>query len=353
MDIDKLFEFEECKNGYILKKYLLRDDPSVTEVEIPSKYNGKPIVKIGLGAFMSASHLCSVNIGEGIEEIGINAFISCTGLGSIILPHSLKRIRTSAFTNCPELKDPTFHEGIEYIGTNAFSGCCSIRSVKLPDSLRSLGGSPFGGCRDLRSVVIPPKIKVIPRSCFCNCIKLENIEIPEGIKEIKKYAFYGCGFRSVKFPSGLKKIGCGAFHYCLKLEKADFGGSSPQLDKDVFGHCYELSAENVIQSLARSADITKPFPEKTRFEWRSVLREDIFALALKYNSFSLYDNSMVWREIVKLDLTGLLLMAESAGWEISEKCMGELLDISMKNSFTETTAWLLDYKNRKIGFGKA
>ena len=353
MDIDKLFEFEECEKGYTLKNYLLEDDTSVTEVEIPSKYKGKPVIGIGFDAFLLSRHLRSVKIGEGVEEIGFNAFMSCTELRSVILPRSLKKIYLSAFNNCRKLKDIAFPESLEFIDNHVFMGCKGLRSVELPQSLTELGKSAFSDCEGLRSIVIPPKIKVIRYNAFGNCENLENIEFPKGIEEIERYAFYGCGLRQLRFPSGLKKIGSGAFHHCLRLERIDFGKGSPWFAESAFEHCPKLSAENVIQGLARSVDITKPFPKGTRFEWDLVLREDVFALALKCNSFALYDKDVVWQEIVKRNFVGFLSMAEKAGWEISEKCMGELLDISTQKGFTETTAWLLDYKNRKIGFGKS
>ncbi len=352
MDIDELFGFEECEKGYILKDYLLKDDPSVKEVEIPSEYNEKPIISIGLDAFLLSRYLCSVKINEGIEEIGANAFMSCKNLKSVILPRSLKKIYLSAFNNCKKMKDIVFPDGIEFIDNHVFMGCKSLRSVELPQSLTELGKSVFSDCTGLRSVVIPPKIKVIRYNSFGNCENLESIEFPKGVMEIERYAFYRCGLRSVKFPSGLKKIGNGAFHHCLKLEKVDFGKGSPWLAEDVFEHCPKLSAENVIQGLARSADITKPFPRGNRFEWDLVLREDVFALAIKYNSFALYDKGNVLQEIVKRNLIQFLPMTENAGWDISEKCMGELLNISAQKGFVEITAWLLDFKNRKIGFGK-
>ena len=92
MNPEELFEFEECENGYILKEYLLKKDPSVTEAESPSEYEGKSVVGIGGDAFLLSRHLRSVKIGEGVREICYNAFMSCRELREVILPQGLKRI---------------------------------------------------------------------------------------------------------------------------------------------------------------------------------------------------------------------------------------------------------------------
>ena len=356
MDIDDLFRFEEYNGGYALKRYRLLDDPSVEELDIPSEYKGKPIISIGQFAFSNAKYLCSVKVSEGIGEIGESAFFDCKKLKTIILPDSLTVIENNAFFECTELEDLSFPSGLKVIGDNAFNQC-KLKSVVLPDDLEELGKFAFNFCFGLRSVILPKALKIVKNRTFYFCENLENIVFPDGLKEIEGSAFYKCGFRTLTFPSGLKKIGFLAFAHCEKLEKIDFGESSPVMDPKTFECCPKLSAENILQRLACSVDITKPFSKKyisdRQLFWDEALREDVFALALKYDSFALFDKGKILKEIVKRDLNRLLPLAENAGWIITEKCMEKLLRISLNNSFIETTAWLLDYKNRKISFGKA
>ena len=375
MDIGEMFQFEECDNGYVLKNFLLKDDASVTELEIPSKCKGKPVISIGQKAFSEAKYLCLIKISEGIKEIGANAFYFCTALKSVILPDSLKAIRTSAFDVCMRLKTVLFPSGLELIDGFAFHYCENIKSAILPSDLINLGKGAFGecrrlesvvfnekleyigpfafrGCRNLKSAVLPKKIKSVKDSLFGHCSNLENIEFPDGLEEIGDFAFVNCGLRSVTFPQGLRKIGQKAFMSCSKLEKAVFQNSTTSLWSSVFSNCPKLAAENVIQALAHSSDVTKAFSGSERFDWNSALRDDVFALALKYDSFALFDKENVFVEIVERNLCRFLPLCENAGWDISEEFLGELLDISLDNGFTEITAWLLDYKNRKFGFGK-
>ena len=90
-------------------------------------------------------------------------------------------------------------------------------------------------------------------------------------------------------------------------------------------------------------DITKPFnianlDHLDLFDWDSALREDVFPLAIKYDSFASFDKENVLEEIAGRGAAAFLSLAENAGWEMSEKCVERLIDISFKNGFAETTA---------------
>lgn len=289
MNTENLFEFEECEKGYILKKYLLGDDPSVTEIVIPSEYEGKPVTSIGEKAFWGAKYLQEVKIAEGIGEIGNDAFFSCENLKTVLLPHSLK---------------------------------------------------------------------VISNGLFTNCVELENIELPDGLKEIEAFAFCNCALRTIKLPAGLEKIGTRAFSWCKKLEKVDFGDASPLMDLGIFGKSPKLSAENVIQGLTRSVNTVKPFRKDFLSKWNteswdSVLREDVFVLALKNNNFDLFDKEKLLRKILekkRFSLFSFLPQMENADWQFSREFIDELILELDQPSCVEYRAWLLDYKRRKYGF---
>lgn len=355
MNTDELFEIEECDKGYILKAYLLKDDASVTELEIPSEHKGKPVISIGKDAFSDAKYLCSVKISEGTEEIGIKAFYACENLKTIILPDSLTAIRRSAFNRCTKLEDISFPDGLKQIGGEAFF-ICKLKSVNLPMGLEELGKGAFSGCC-MKNVVIPEKIKAVSDRLFLNCFELENIELPDSLKEIGEFAFYNCNLRTVRLPTGLEKIGLRAFSHCENLEKVEFGNGSAFLGFEIFERCPKLSAENVIQGLACSADIAKPFPKDSLSEWdsdewNSVLREDIFALALKYNSFALFNKEKLLKKILKKKRFSLFPIMENADWQFSKELIYMLLNKLDENSDVAYRAWLLNYKSRHFGFGE-
>ena len=372
MDIDKLFEFQECDNGYILSNFRSEDDPSVTEVEIPSEYKGKPVINIGYNAFSWADHLRKVVIPEGVTKIESCAFEYCENLETVILPDSLKVIGDNAFFSCAVLDNITFPKGLEKIEEDAFLSCERLSSIVLPDSLKRLEKYAFSCCLELTSVVLSNGLTEISEHLFESCGDLGAIVLPDSIRRIGKFAFsesdltsinfsFGlenieegafcdCYLSSVTFPPTLKKIGQKAFSNCRFLEKVDFGESAPLLEAGVFDNCPKLGAENIVQGLACSADISQPFQPYEDFDWDTALREDVFALAMKYNSFALFDKDEILLEIVRHGITEYLPLAESTDRTFTGECAEKALSISSEKGLVEMTAWLLDYKNRKIGF---
>lgn len=214
-------------------------------------------------------------------------------------------------------------------------------------------------------VEIPSKykghpIKEIGGGAFILLGHLTEITIPDEVERIGIGAFSFCGLKSVTLPKSLKEIGTEAFGECSELEQIIFQGDNVKFGYGSFEHCPKLAAENIMQSLTRSCDITKPFvPEESYseepgvdFDWKSALREDVFELAIKYDSFALFNKARVLEEIVKRNLGSYLPLTENAEWSITDEDIERLLNISSDKGFVEITAWLLDYKNRKIGFSK-
>lgn len=229
---------------------------------------------------------------------------------------------------------------------------------------------------------IPSEYKGVPvteigEAAFILVEYLTEIAIPEGIQKIGANAFSFCGLKSVKLPKSLKIIDTEAFSFCDDLEEVIFQSDDVKFGFSVFDDCPKLAAENIMQGLSRSCDTTKPFiPEKAyrdksvkssdwksppsdnitvkdiEFDWSGALREDVFELAVKYDSFSWFNKGMVLEEIVKQNMGGDLPLAEAGGWNITIGDMDKLLSISLNKGFVEITAWLLDYKNRRLGFGE-
>lgn len=214
---------------------------------------------------------------------------------------------------------------------------------------------------------IPAKYRGMPvteieGSAFFLSDHLSEVTVPEGIRKIGIGAFSFSSVRSVILPHSLKVLETEAFSNCNELEQVVFLGDKVLFGCDVFKGCPKLAAENVMQGLARSYDITKPFidnetcsdkKKKNEFDWDSALRDDVFDLALKYDSFAQIGKGKVLKAIVERGLIHLLYKIEKAEWVITDKLMGELLDLSAQKGFVEITVWLLDYKNRKFGFNRA
>ncbi len=211
--VDERFSFKKFDNGYALDKYLKKDDPGVTELEIPAEYNGAPVVSINMSAFGNSDFLREV-----------------------FIPNSIKTIGEWAFHNCPEL-----------------------RRIKLPKEVS------------------------IQKPGFLDCPKLDPQIVMAGL-------------------------------------------------------------------VGNPTDLSKPFGLILRLEWDDILRPDVFALAVKYDSFREIGTEMLFKQIVRRGLFSHFEALEKAGRSPTAEQTDALIKFSSESGYTEMTAYLLEYKNRKFGF---
>ncbi|MDB4683889.1 PQQ-binding-like beta-propeller repeat protein, partial [bacterium] len=145
------------------------------DIEIPSRYWGKPVTAIGNQSFFNCSKLTSVTIPNSVTSIGWNAFHDCSKLTSVTIPNSVTSIGSSAFSGCKSLTSVTIPNGVTSIGNDAFYDCRSLTSVTIPDSVKSIGIHAFFSCRSLTSVTIPRSVTSIYEGAFAACINLKSI----------------------------------------------------------------------------------------------------------------------------------------------------------------------------------
>lgn len=272
MNYDELFIFEEITDGYELVRYRGR---SVYKLEIPAQHKGKPVLRIGSGAFKRE---------YGFEEL-----------------------------------------------------------------------------------FIPPEVKVIGDEAFKYCTDLCAVEFSEGLTEIGRSAFEKCenNLISVTFPKSLKRVGSYAFYECWSLERAVFLGSDTLLGESVFYRCLKLPADIQLMSILGSCDITLPlqnwrYPRiaeglrrRAAVETDPLLREDVFEVAVKngcFQSADIDDLSGIFGAAIESGLQNFLRIGYEGGLLADGELIDRLADISAKKGNTELTAWLLDYKNKSIGF---
>ena len=162
-----IFHFERhgSKNGYVLTSAQKAESE---HLEIPSEYEGLPVVAIGECAF-------AANV----------------DVQSVVIPDSVTEIRASAFYGCTSLKSVVISDSVTSIGANAFYACYNLRYVTMSKNLDTIEAYAFSECYDLREVIFGDKLKTISEYCFANCIMLENVEVP-ACTEIGDYAFMQC-----------------------------------------------------------------------------------------------------------------------------------------------------------------
>lgn len=98
------YEYSESEGGYIVTAYdtstALALGDGTYRVVIPAEYQGKPVVKIAVGAFKNAGTLAEVYIGKNVKIIDDEAFMNTTNLKTVsITPGGIEVIGRSAFEN--------------------------------------------------------------------------------------------------------------------------------------------------------------------------------------------------------------------------------------------------------------
>lgn len=117
-DVQGDYELAEEPNGVSIEKY--RGEGG--KLLIPSRINGRPVVKINRSAFQG------------------------TAVTNVIIPSTVKTIEVHAFSGCDSLELLTLSEGVEVIDCYAFSYCTKLTLVTLPDSVYEINNGSFAGC---------------------------------------------------------------------------------------------------------------------------------------------------------------------------------------------------------------
>lgn len=151
-DDNGLFEFEEFNGTCSLKYYLKKDDPNITEIEIPAECRGFP-VRSAEFAFSEAKYIKHVKIPPSIRSIGDFCFYNCISLESVEFSEGLGAIGRCAFMYDVSLKTLAFPKSLDAVFLRAFAYCVNLESV-APNFPTNWGEQVFLGCDKLPAEVI-------------------------------------------------------------------------------------------------------------------------------------------------------------------------------------------------------
>ncbi|MCM1168038.1 MAG: leucine-rich repeat domain-containing protein [Ruminococcus sp.] len=148
MNCEELFEFRNTGRSWEITG--LKPGAYARELEIPERYKGMPVRRIGDGAFFDRKELERLCLPPWVTSVGDRAFVGCENLASV-----------------------EFSEGLLKIGASAFGECDgALKSVSFPDSLVSIGDYAFGSCRNLETVTFPNKNVKLGWNVLFDCPKL-------------------------------------------------------------------------------------------------------------------------------------------------------------------------------------
>ena len=296
VDLASLFAPKAEAATYGIYTYEVDEDATITitgcnksangAITIPSKIDGKPVTRIGDGAFEDCTGLTSVTLGNSVTSIGDVAFYDCSGLTSITIPDSVTSIGDSAFLECTGLTSITIPNSVTSIGAGTFNGCSSLTSITIPDSVTSIGNGAFEDCTGLTSITIPNSVESIGHDAFLGCTGLTSINvargnnyysgnngvlfnkkktelirypegksqtsytIPNSVTSIEDAAFDGCtGLTSITIPNSVTSIGVRAFRGCTGLTSITLGNSVTSIGEMAFSCCTGLTSITILDSV--------------------------------------------------------------------------------------------------------
>lgn len=256
-------QFSLGVNGYSVS--LEKGSPTVDfTIEVPSEYNGLPVVEIADKGFANRMYLSGVSLPSTIERIGEEAFAN-TGITTITMPCSVEEIGVYAFGNCKYLSEIVLKGDFNDWYNISFSkGSLNDEVVEkygydVYSSNPAHGGATVktksGGVKTtLNQIIAPENVEEIGVGQFRGFV-VQEIIFSDGLKVIREGAFLGAsGFSSLSLPNSLEKIGVGAFKNS-SLTQIELGTGLTTIDKEAFYNCKltQISIPNNVTTINQKA----------------------------------------------------------------------------------------------------
>ena len=127
--------------------------------KIPKTIEGNIVVAIGDGAFVNATGLTTIIIGDNVKYIGDNAF----------------NITSITSDNKPYLNEVIIEPSVLEIGISSFSGQSQLSEIHIPVSVNRVKDYAFSGCVNITKVIFDSAYTNIASTAFTGCEKLETI----------------------------------------------------------------------------------------------------------------------------------------------------------------------------------
>ena len=259
----------------------------LTIIEIPSKYNNKPVVAIGSGAFVECQEIKELILPNTIRIIGQGAFCMCKNLEKINFPNSLKEIHLRAFESCKSLNNVSLPSSIISIGYGAFAVCSSLSQIEFNCNIEIIPNRCFERTA-IEIFICPASVKEIGVSAFANCSSLYKVVFNEGLKTIGEQAFFNCirmGY--IDIPSTITNVGKNSFSFSttgidLVIRTQEFCG---ELIKAFSSSLNDCKVNNRLYVLADLKDLYSSSEYKRKFERFYTIDELDSTISDKYLAF--------------------------------------------------------------------
>ena len=236
-------------------------------------------------------------------------------------------------------------DSVTEIGKCAFEYCRSLQSVVIPDSVTEIGENAFYGCSSLQSVVIPDSVTSIREHAFSGCSSLQSVVIPDSVTSIEKKTFYECSsLQSVVIPDSVTSIGNDAFWNCFSLQSVTLAKHHFRTNS-IFN---ALNTASIITCIALISDIPEQYRTKACVGF--ALHENEYPEDFRKNYLHYirtHAAEICEAALQSPELLHLMCREKLIGADV----FPDFLDESLRRESVETTAFLLEYKNKYLTGG--
>lgn len=200
---------------------LSRGDVASNIIEIPEKYNGIDVNRIGAGAFKG------------------------TDITSVKIPHTITHISKEAFESCSVLRTVTIAENsqLQFIGEEAFHLCAFLHEITIPKTVTTIEKRAFHTCH-------------LTNISFESFVGGYDPGIDIGVE-----AFANTGLTSVDLGPRRVFVGDSAFAENKYLEYIEFGDCAVTIGDNVCANCPKLTTArlydtHMVGDKAKYTDLT-------------------------------------------------------------------------------------------------
>lgn len=216
----------------------------ITEANIPSEIEGKPVTVINKEVFKTASSLKSVKIPATVKTMGNSVFQGNASLETVVFEDGDTPLAVGGWTfnDCTAIKTILLPSRLSSFGANSnFKGCTSLTKVSFAEGckLSDLKQYTFENCTALEEADLSQlkSLKVLPAGTFKNA-GLKKILLPQdgALNKIQWDVFVNTPLESVELPATLNSIGARAFQNCSKLALVNVPAKVNSISPDAFGY---------------------------------------------------------------------------------------------------------------------
>lgn len=286
--------------GTYLEDWTYIPGAPVTDVEIPSKWNGLAVTKIACTSYYDSKNdsMMTLVVPDTVTEIGSEAFKNCRNLVSVTLPNTITSMGYRAFFGCEKLAYFKIPAGVTVLEISLLAGT-AITSIEIPETVTTIeygafadtpltevtipasikkAYQPFGGCKELTKIVWKAGEDAWVDDFFEGIESEFEFEMEENSAFPQGKCYWGYStskrtLKSVTLPTTLTEIPREMFKDIYSLESVNLSEISPP-EYDEYGNLTNplIIRESAFEGCSGLKSVGEKFPERMTVIERSAFK---------------------------------------------------------------------------------